>query len=93
MRHYLAVLIPRAENCWRVHFPDFPGCRAEGADVEMAIRASKREAGQVLRQIERAELPAPKPSSFSDVRENAALAVEHGIDWSTAIINLVDLEA
>lgn len=42
-QHFIVVLVPRPGGGWRVHFPDFPGCRAEGDRVELAIEQASRE--------------------------------------------------
>jgi hypothetical protein len=51
MRHYLAVLVPDGDRGWRVHLPDFPGCRAEAPTVEAAINASGSAAAGQARQL------------------------------------------
>ena len=84
---YIVVVAPQGAGGWCAHFPDFPGCRAMGDLIEVAIENSSRE---VASWIDRAhEMPAPK--SEEEVCANNAWADQRGIDWSTAVISWVPL--
>jgi predicted RNase H-like HicB family nuclease len=92
MKHYLAVLVPNAEGGWRAHFPDFPGCRAEGSTVEAAIDASSAIVAEQARWLQRQAVSLPTPQGYEDVRHHSnGWGVDRGIDWSKAIISLVRL--
>jgi predicted RNase H-like HicB family nuclease len=85
--HYVVVLVPKKGGGWRVHFPDFPGCHAEGARVELAVEAATRE---VISWLERAR-SIPTPQSYEEVRSDESWAHLRGIDWSTAVISQVQI--
>jgi predicted RNase H-like HicB family nuclease len=92
MKHYLAVLVPTDDGRWRAHFPDFPGCRAEGPSVEEAIRAAKSAASEQARWLRGQGVSLPQSQSYDDVRHHAnGWAKERDIAWSEAIISLVPL--
>jgi predicted RNase H-like HicB family nuclease len=92
MRHYLAVVVPTDEGRWRVHFPDFPGCRAEGSSVETAIDASAVAAAAHARWLRSQGVSLPHPQTYEDVRHYSnGWAAERGIDWSRAVASLVKL--
>ena len=84
-RHFIVVLVPLAGGGWRAHFPDFPGCRAEGGRIEGAIDASY---GEVVARLSQTGEPT-SPRSYEDVRADYAWARERGVDWSTAVISMV----
>jgi predicted RNase H-like HicB family nuclease len=86
-QHYVVVLVPQQAGGWRAHFPDFPGCHAEGARVELAIEAATRE---VISWLERAR-GIPTPQSYEEVRSDEGWAHQRGIDWSTAVIGQVQI--
>ena len=90
MKHYLVVLVPRADGGWRAHFPDFPGCRAEGSSVEAAIDASAAAAAERARSLRDQGVSLPHPQSYEEVRHHSnGWAAERGIDWPRAIASLV----
>jgi predicted RNase H-like HicB family nuclease len=92
MKHYLAVLVPTAAVGWRAHFPDFPGCRAEGHSVEDAIASASTAAAEQARWFGAQGISLPQSQSYEDVRHNAnGWAKERGIVWSDAVISLVPL--
>jgi predicted RNase H-like HicB family nuclease len=92
MKHYLAVLVPTATGGWRAHFPDFPGCRAEGSSVEEAIYAAKSAASEQARWLRDQGISLPSSQSYEDVRHHAnGWAKERDIAWSDAVISLVPL--
>ncbi len=92
MKHYLAILVPRAEGGWRAHFPDFPGCRAEGHSVEDAILAASSAASAQAHQLRAQGVSLPQSRSYEDVRlYSNGWAEERGIVWSDAVVSLVPL--
>lgn len=91
MKHYLAVLVPTAGGGWRAHFPDFPGCRAEGPSVDDAIAAAKAAASEQARGLRAQGASLPASSSYDDVRYSNGWAEARGIAWSEAVISLVSL--
>jgi predicted RNase H-like HicB family nuclease len=92
MKHYLAVLVPTAAGGWRAHFPDFPGCRAEGPSVEEAIQAARSAASEQARWLHDQGVSLPPSRSYEDVRHHAnGWAKERHIAWSEAVISLVPL--
>jgi predicted RNase H-like HicB family nuclease len=92
MKHYLVVLEPLADGGWRAHFPDFPGCRAEGHSVEDAIASARSAAAEQARWLGAQGVSLPQAQSYEDMRCNAnGWAEERGIVWSHAVISLVPL--
>jgi predicted RNase H-like HicB family nuclease len=92
MKHYIAVLIPQAEGSWRAHFPDFPGCRAEGPTIEAAIDASGAIVAEHARELQRHGVSLPTPQSYEDVRHRSnGWGAARGIDWSKAVISMIRL--
>jgi predicted RNase H-like HicB family nuclease len=92
MKHYLAVLVPTDNGGWRAHFPDFPGCRAEGPSVEEAIQAARSAAAEQAQSLRGHGVSLPQSQSYEDVRHHAnGWAEERGIAWSEAVISLVPL--
>jgi hypothetical protein len=86
-QHFVVVLVPRPGGRWRAHFPDFPGCRAEGERVELTIEQASREV--TARLVNGSAMPLPR--SYEVVRSDDAWAGERGIDWSKAVISLVQI--
>jgi predicted RNase H-like HicB family nuclease len=92
MKHYIAVIVPRPDGTWRAHFPDFPGCRADGQSLEAATFASGNSAINLACDLQRHGQPPPEPQSYEEVRHHSnGWASERGIDWSTAVVSLVPL--
>ena len=92
MKHYLAVLLPTANGGWRAHFPDFPGCRAEGHSVEDAIAAACSAASEQANRLLAQGVSLPQSQSYEDVRHHTnGWARERGIVWSDAVISMVPL--
>lgn len=92
MKHYLAVLLRTANGGWRAHFPDFPGCRAEGHSVEDAIEAARTAASERANWLLAQGVSLPQSQSYEDVRHHTnGWARERGIVWSEAVISMVPL--
>jgi predicted RNase H-like HicB family nuclease len=90
-KHYVVVLAPQRDGGWRAHFPDFPGCRAEGELVNHAIECAAHEVRMRIDQLVSGRKPVPSPRPYEEVRADDAWARERGIDWSTAVISLVNI--
>jgi len=91
-RYHIVVLVPGTEGGWRAHFPDFPGCRAEGESVEAAIGASAATAAEHARWLRAQGVSLPHPQTYEEVRHHSnGWAAERGIDWSRAFASLVKL--
>jgi predicted RNase H-like HicB family nuclease len=92
MKHYLAVLIPLPEGGWRAHFPDFPGCRAEGATVEQAIDASAAVVAEQACRFRDDGVSLPTPQTYKDLRHDSnGWGAQRGIDWSQVVVSLVPM--
>lgn len=92
-KHYVVVLAPQRGGCWRAHFPDFPGCRAEGNLVNEAIENAAHEVRLRVDQLRSSKKLIPSPRSYEEVRADNRWAQERGIEWSTAVISLVGIAA
>jgi predicted RNase H-like HicB family nuclease len=88
-QHHVVVLVPQPGGGWRAHFPDFPGCRAEGARVESAIDTSMKAVAEMIDNMHREGAIIPLPRSYEEVRADDAWAANRGVNWSTAVISLV----
>ena len=84
---YVVVLAPQGGGGWCAHFPDFPGCRAMGDRIEVAIENSTRE---VASRVDRLH-GLPPPRHQEEIREDVAWARQRGFDWSTAVVRLVQI--
>jgi predicted RNase H-like HicB family nuclease len=92
MTHYLVVLVPHPDGGWRAHFPDCPGCRAEGNSVEAVIDASATTAAERAHWLRAQGVSLPQAQSYEEVRHHSnGWAAERGIDWSRAVASLVRL--
>jgi predicted RNase H-like HicB family nuclease len=90
-KHYVVVLAPQRDGGWRVHFPDFPGCRAEAASVNAAIEHAAHEVRLRVDQLRASRSPVPTPRSYEEVRVDDRWARERSIEWSTAVISFVNI--
>ena len=88
MRHYIAVIVPHAEDGWRVCFPDLPGCRADAQEIEVAIARVFRAATELVGRL-LLDGGAPTPRTLEEIRADQAWAAERSIDWTKALICLV----
>jgi predicted RNase H-like HicB family nuclease len=89
MKHYLVVLVPQAEGGWRAHFPDFPGCRAEGSSVEQAVDAAASAVIAKAYWYQAQGVSLPTPQTYEEVRHYSnGWATERGIDWSKTVLSV-----
>jgi len=90
--HYIAVLVPEQSGGWSVLFPDLPGCATHGPSVHEAITAASGVASAWLAATRKSGDPTPAPRSYEDIRADEAWALDRGIDWSTAVVSLVQVD-
>jgi predicted RNase H-like HicB family nuclease len=88
VRHYIAVIVPHAEDGWRADFPDLPGCRAEAQDIEVAIDRAAQAASDLVGKL-LLNGGAPAPRTLEEIRADEAWAAERSIDWTKALISVV----
>ena len=89
--YFIVVLAPQQGGGWRAHFPDFPGCRAEGERIEVAIASATRAVGDRLGQLRQEGQSIPIPRSLEELRADANWAVDRAIDWSKAVVSIVPI--
>ena len=79
MSHYIAVIVPHAEDGWRAHFPDLPECRAESQDIEIVIARASQAASELVGRL-LLDGEAPTPRTLEEIRADAAWAAKRSID-------------
>jgi predicted RNase H-like HicB family nuclease len=87
--HFTVVLVPQKRGGWCAHFPDVPGCRAMGDNIESAIVNSYRE---IIAKLERM-INMPTPLSETEIRADRAWAYARGINWSITQTRQVQIAA
>jgi predicted RNase H-like HicB family nuclease len=92
-QHYLAILVPEDTGGWTVLFPDLPGCATHGPTVHEAIAAASDAASAWLAATRKSGDEKPAPRSYEDIRSDKVWALDRGIDWSTAVVSLVQVDA
>ena len=93
VQHYIAVLKPVRGGGWTAYFPDFMSCRADGTRIEMVVDRSKGAIAAELKQRVAAGGCVPTPLGVDAVRGDTVWATERGVDWSTAVTCLVEVDA
>ncbi len=88
---YLAVVVPQRGGGWRVFVPDFPGCRADGGDVAIAIVNAVHLAGGLIIQLRDKGMTMPEARSREQIRADDSWATGNHVDWSTAVISPVPI--
>ena len=91
MKHYIAVLVPKLANEWRVYLPDFPGCKATGATPAEAIASSRRNARELVEGKTQHQLPRPR--SLGEIQADRDWASKRAVEWEHAIVSLVGIES
>ena len=91
--HYIAILVPEKGGGWSVLFPDLPGCATHGPSVHEAITTASGVASAWLAATRKSGDLTPAPRSYEDIRADNAWALDRGIDWSTAVVSLVQVDA
>jgi predicted RNase H-like HicB family nuclease len=89
--HYLAVVVPQRGGGWRAYVPDFPGCRADGADADIAVVNAAHMAGGLIIQLHDKGMTMPKARSQQEIRTDDSWAIENRVDWATAVISAVPI--
>jgi predicted RNase H-like HicB family nuclease len=88
-KYYIAVLVPRREGGWRAHFPDFPGCRAEGPRIEGVIERAGNLVSTMIEGLRKGNAPIPEPRNLEAIRTDEQWAIDRAIDWSKAVVGIV----
>ena len=83
---YVAILVRDEAETWRAYLPVFNGCRADGHSAEAALARAKNRAWESSNGAER-----PTPRNLIEIRDDAAWARDHNIDWQDAIVVMVTL--
>ncbi len=89
--HYLAVLVPQRGGGWCAYIPDFPGCRADGADADIATVNAVHMAGGLIIQLRDKGMMMPTARSQQEIRADDSWATGNRVDWSTAVISAVPI--
>ena len=88
MKHYIAVLAPLPDGCWRAHFPDLPACSADGHSGEIAVsRAAEMAAAAIGKMKLSGSVPTPR--SLEEIHADKAWASQQSFNWKTAVVRLV----
>jgi predicted RNase H-like HicB family nuclease len=90
--HFIAVLVPERGGGWSVLFPDLPGCATRGKSVPEAITTAADAATAWLGASREQGEDIPAPRSYEDIRGDDAWARDRGVDWSTAVISLIQVQ-
>jgi predicted RNase H-like HicB family nuclease len=88
-KYFIAVLVPQHDDRWRAHFPDLPGCRAEGERVETATHRAAEAAHHLIGRMREKGEALPEPRTLEDIYRDVAWAKERDIDWSKAVVSIV----
>lgn len=88
-RYYVVVLIPESGSRWLAQFPDLPGCRAVGEQIELVIYEAAAAASNVLQGIRERGMEPPAPRSLEEVRADTAWVEKQSIEWSKALISMI----
>jgi predicted RNase H-like HicB family nuclease len=91
MVHYVAVLVPERGG-WSVLFPDLPGCATSGETVQEAIATATSAAAAWLAVTRDRGDEIPPPRSQEQIQADDAWGRRRGINWSTAIISLIEVD-
>lgn len=91
-QHYIAILVPEDTGGWTVLFPDLPGCATHGPSVHQAIVTAADVASAWLVAARESGDTTPAPRSYEEIRGDDAWALDRGVDWSTAVISLVQVD-
>lgn len=89
MTRYVAVLVPLPNGRWRAYIPDLVGCGRKADDQAAALDAVTRCAREWLAQG--SDQAVPLPRGINRIRADQGWAEQRLIDWSKAIIKIVQL--
>jgi predicted RNase H-like HicB family nuclease len=94
MARYVAVLVPSGgDDEWSAHLPDFQGCKASSASADLAMRQAAENAATMVRQIRAQGLSLPSPRNLEQIRADSDWAAQRRLDWSRAVVSLVEVRA
>ena len=93
MLDYLAVAFRHPTGSWAAVMPDFIGITGRGSDASAAIAEAKAGAGTMLSVLKEIPTSIPRPMNILAAQCSPILAKAHGVDWSTAVVDTVSLEA
>jgi predicted RNase H-like HicB family nuclease len=90
MTRYIAVLMPLMTGAWRAYFPDLVGCGREADDRAAALDLATHAAKESLARLPKQRV-LPLPRSVDQIRADYRWVEERAIDWSKAVVVVVDL--
>jgi hypothetical protein len=64
-----------------------------GPSVHEAITTAAGAASTWLTATHKSGDPIPAPRSYEDIRADKTWALDRGIDWSTSVVSLVQVDA
>lgn len=92
MLDYIAVAFHHPTGSWAAVMPDFIGVTGRGSDASAAVQEAKAGAGAMLNVLKEIPTSIPMPMDILAAQRNPILAKDYGVDWSTAVVNIVSLE-
>ena len=90
MTRYTAVLMPLETGAWRAYIPDLVGCGREADDHAAALDLATKAAKDWLARLPNRRA-VPFPRSLVQIRADHRWVEQRAIDWSKAVIVVVDL--
>jgi predicted RNase H-like HicB family nuclease len=93
MNMYLAILIPQDADGWSAHIPDFPSCSAASSNADLAKMRVAQEVAIVVGEMRRSGNRPPLPRPLEDVRADREWAEDRKLDWSRAVVTMVEVRA
>lgn len=93
MLGYLAVAFRHPTGNWAAVMPDFIGVTGRGDDPSAAIQEAKAAAQAILKALKGIPASIPMPMDLGAAQRHPTLAKDYGVDWSSAVVSLVSMEA
>lgn len=93
MNLYLAILIPGDSDGWSAHIPDFPSCSAASPNADLAKMRVAQEVAILVGEMRKSGGRPPLPRPLEDVRADQAWANDRKLDWSRAVVTMVEVRA
>jgi predicted RNase H-like HicB family nuclease len=90
MGRYIPVAMPLPTGGWRAYFPDFADCRREADNADAALDSAASAAKAWMAQLPKCQ-PVPFPRSIDQIRADQGWADQRQVNWSNAIIRVVQL--
>lgn len=92
MVRYLAVLMPDdAQGSWCAHLPDFAECEVRSSSADVAIRGAAEIATRAARRYRAQGRSMPRPRTLEQIRADDGFAAQRGLDWSRAVISVINV--